>query len=132
MGRSVTSVVALGMLLGFADTAKAQSPEPVPYWQGFYLGIMGNAVGQTDVPTPPLDPDGDLNEVNDAYYFGAEAQLAAGSIAGDGPYLWLEADGRLGAQVTETMLLPNGVGADDGADLGAITPTESAAQPGAP
>jgi hypothetical protein len=132
MGRSVTSVVALGVLFGFADPAEAQSPEPVPYWQGFYLGIMGNGVEEADAPAPLVDADAGLDEVNDAFYFGAEAQLAAGSIAGDVPYLWLEADGRLGAQVTETMLLPDAAGAGDDTDLGAIALTGSAGLPGAP
>ncbi len=132
MGRSVTSVVALGVLLGFADPAEAQSPEPVPYWQGFYLGIMGNGVDHADTTPPLRDPDADLEEVYDAFYFGAEAQLAAGSISSDGPYLWLDADGRLGVPVTESMLLDGAAGAGEDMDLGSIALNGSAGLPGAP
>ena len=121
MGRSGTPVVALGMLLGFAGTAEAQSPEPVPYWQGFYLGIMGNAAGDNDPATPSVHPEARQGgEVNSTFYFGAEAQLAAGSISGNGPYLWLAADGLLGARVTETMLLATSAGAGADTDLRAI------------
>lgn len=127
MGRSGTPVVALGMLLGFAGTAEAQSPEPVPYWQGFYLGIMGNAVGTDERSTRSIGlVAGGGREVNGTYYFGAEAQLAAGSISGNGPYLWLEADGRLGARVTETMLLYTSAGVGYDTDLQSIALTGGA------
>ena len=129
MGRSGTSVVALGILLGFARTADAQSPEPVPYWQGFYLGIMGNAA-ERDVPAPqPLGLVAARSDVNGTFYFGAEAQLAAGSISGNGPYLWLDPDGRLGAEVTETMLLMSSAGIGDDTDLDAIALTGAAGAP---
>lgn len=124
MGRSGTPVVALGMLLGFAGTAEAQSPKPVPYWQGFYLGIMGNAAGHGDVAAPPVGLVVRRGgEVNGTFYFGAEAQLAAGSIPGDGPYLWLAADGGLGARVTETMLLYSSAGSAQDTDLQSIALT---------
>lgn len=127
MGRSGTPVVALGMLLGFAGTAEAQSPEPVPYWQGFYLGIMGNAVGTDERSARSIGlVAGGGREVNGTYYFGAEAQLAAGSISGNGPYLWLEADGRLGARVTETMLLYTSAGVGYDTDLHSIALTGGA------
>ena len=129
MGRSGTSVVALGILLGFASTAEAQSPEPVPYWQGFYLGIMGNTAGR-DAPT--LQPVGLVaarSDVNGAFFFGAEAQLATGSVSGNGPYLWLDLDGQLGAEVTDTMLLSNAAGVGDDTDLSSIALTGAAGSP---
>ena len=127
MGRSGTPVVALGVLLGFASSAEAQSPEPVPYWQGFYLGIMGNVVGTDDRSARSISlVAGGGSEVNGTFYFGAEAQLAAGSISGNGPYLWLEADGRLGARVTETMLLYTSAGVGYDTDLQSIALTGGA------
>jgi hypothetical protein len=124
MGRSGTPVVALGVLLGHVTMAAAQSPEPVPYWQGFYLGIMGTAVADRGSAVGLVVGRG--GEVNGAFYFGAEAQLAAGNISGNGPYLWLEADGRLGAQVTETMLLYTSAGLAYDTDMQSIAVTGGA------
>lgn len=124
MGRSGTPVVALAVLLCFATEAKAQVPQPVPYWQGFYLGIMGNAAADRGRSAGLVLGRG--GEVNGAFYFGAEAQLAAGSISGNGPYLWLEANGRLGARVTETMLLYTSAGVAYATDMQSIALTGSA------
>lgn len=107
MGRSGTSVVAAGVVLALAGGAKAQVPEPGDYWRGFYLGIMGRTVVDTNSgdggQSVGVVAGGGAN--NGTFYYGAEAQLAAGALDGGSPHLWLEADGRLGAQVTDTMLL---------------------------
>lgn len=84
----------------------AQVPEPGDYWRGFYLGIMGRAVAQaTGDGAQALGVVAGTGIDNGTFYFGAEAQLAAETFEGGSPYLWLEADGRLGARVTDTMLL---------------------------
>lgn len=130
MGRSGTLLLASALLLVPGQQAGAQALGTPAYWDGFYLGILGGA--GTDAATG-TDRFGSLGLVagagglvNGAFYFGAEAQLAAESFNGSDPYLWLEADGRLGAQVTEAMLLFTSAGLAYDADARQLALTGAA------
>ena len=83
--------------------ALAQDSGTEDFWDGFYLGVLGGG-GSNETGTVSLLA-GTGMAVNSAFYFGAEAFLAAESVNNGEPFLWLGADGRLGAQVTDTMLL---------------------------
>lgn len=126
MGRSRALMLAISLFLPPVGEAAAQTFGTPAYWDGFYFGIMGGAGadlggGGEGARFGVLAGTGATH--NEAFYFGAEAMLAAQSVADSDPYLWLQADGRLGAQVTDAMLLftAAGVGIDAEAQELALT-----------
>jgi opacity protein-like surface antigen len=123
MGRSRALMLAATLFLSSAGVAAAQTLGTPAYWDGFYVGIVGGAGSDGDSGLTSLGVVAGTGTTNEAFYFGAEATLAAESLDGDDPYLWLQADGRLGAQVTDTMLLftSAGVGFDADAQEVALT-----------
>src|SRR5262249_2062057 len=110
MGRSGTLFLAAGLAFAPVWAAVAQESESADFWDGFYLGILGGARTETALVSRPVGSLGVTagagQLTNESFYYGAEAFLAAQSLSGgDNPFLWLEADGRLGARVTAQMLL---------------------------
>ncbi len=120
MGRSGTLILAGLALVAGAQQAAAQEADPQDFWDGFYIGIVGGG-GDEAASLGVVAGTGAM--ANGTFYFGAEALLAAASFNDGDPYLWLEADGRLGAKVTETMLLftSAGVAYDSSAQEIALT-----------
>lgn len=130
MGRSGALYLALGLAFAPAWAALAQDAEAPDFWDGFYQGILGGVRMQTaralisDTAGTVGITTGVGQVTNERFYYGAEAFLAAQNVNGDDdPYLWLEADGRLGARVTKQMLLYTaaGVGYDAGERQLALT-----------
>ena len=96
-------------LAAMATGAQALEPGDPGYWDGFYAGILGG-VGAGVPPTTGEFINlgiaaGAGATTNDGFYFGAEAFLAGESFNGGSPYLWLEADGRVGFVVGDRVLV---------------------------
>lgn len=127
MGQSGALLLAAASLLIPVQQTAAQEFGTPAFWDGFYLGVLGGAGTDFDTGSDEFGTLGVIagtgSTLNGAFYFGAEALLAAESFNGSDPYLWLQADGRLGAQVTEVMLLftSAGVGYDADAQELALT-----------
>ncbi len=119
MGRSGALLLAAEIVLVPAFGALAQDTATPAFWDGFYFGILGGTAAAPAGATGAGGPAGVVAEagrlVNETFYSGAEAFLAAKGLNGAEPFLWLAGDGRLGARVTETMLL-SGSGSGEDAD----------------
>lgn len=97
------------------------------FWNGFYLGILGGVGSDIATSTSQFHnlgiSAGAGATTNDGFYFGAEAFLAGESFNGGAPYLWLEADGRVGIVVNDRVLFfgSGGVAYDTDASAMALT-----------
>jgi len=122
-----TAAVITGMVLTapvlVVDLGSSADQE---FWDGFYAGILGGA-GAGLAGTPGQFANAGLvagaGATHEVFYFGAEAFLAAETFNGGAPYLWLEADGRVGLVVDERVLVfgSGGVAYDTDAHAIALT-----------
>lgn len=117
MGRSGALYLALGLAVAPIWGAMAQDVEAPNFWDGFYQGIFAGirlqtASAEIEQSSGTVGLAAGVGQLtNEQFYYGAEAFLAAQNISGQGdPFLWLEADGRLGARVTKQMLLYTSAG----------------------
>jgi len=122
-----TAAVITGMLLTAPVVAvELGSGSDQEFWDGFYLGILGGAGAGFSGATGQFANAGvavGAGATHEVFYYGAEAFLAAESFNGGAPYLWLEADGRIGLVVNEKVLIfgSGGVAYDTDAQAIALT-----------
>ena len=128
--RALVFATVVGAALGTGAMAvEFQSGTDPGFWDGFYLGIVGGA--GTDIATSTstfqnLGVSAGAGATNGAFYYGAEAFLAAETFNGGAPYLWLEADGRVGLVVDENVLIFGSGGIAYDTDAAAIALTGGA------